>query len=207
MKHFRFTTPFFINAVNTPWLVMGYFILACFAVSACVPTLIAGAAAAGGIVVYDQRDLKTIREDNRIRYEINYQFRNDPLFKNSHLVVSSFNHVVLLVGQAPLAAIRVKAEELAKTQPNITRVYNEITIENPTSDLTRASDTWITTKIKSAMLVEKGLQSGAIKVVTENGVVFLMGRVSKKQANRAVNIARRVNGVQKVVRVFDIVAF
>ena len=87
--------------------------------------------------------------------------------------------------------------------PDVTKVYNEIAVKGPTSSLSRASDSWITTKIKTQMLATKGLQSGSIKVVTENGAVYLMGMVSREQADTSVNIARQVTGVQKVVKIFQ----
>jgi osmotically-inducible protein OsmY len=171
----------------------------------CVPLVAigAGAAATSGLVVYDQRDMNTIRDDNKIRNNIARQIRRDKTFKGSHIVLTSFNHVVLLAGQTPLPKLRIQAETIAKNQPLVTKVYNEIIIENPTTELTRASDGWVTTKVKTHMLAEKGLHSGAIKVLTENGTVFLMGRVNREQARIAVEIARRVGGVQKVVKAFD----
>jgi osmotically-inducible protein OsmY len=111
--------------------------------------------------------------------------------------------VVLLTGEANTPEIRQQAEEAAHTVADITQVYNQLTIQGPSSSLSRTSDSWITTKIKTQMLATKGLQSGTIKVVTENGAVYLMGIVSRDQADTSVNIARQVSGVQKVVKIFQ----
>jgi osmotically-inducible protein OsmY len=86
---------------------------------------------------------------------------------------------------------------------NVSRVYNEITVEAPTSSWQRSHDAWITTKIKTEMLAKPGLHSTQIKVITENDVVYLMGVLSERQATIAINVARQVDGVIKVVKVFE----
>lgn len=125
------------------------------------------------------------------------------LRNDSHIEVTVFNHVVLLTGETPEAAWRQEADEIARSVNGVDKVYNQISIQGPTSSLTRTSDTWITTKVKSQMLATPNLKSGSIKVVTENGVVYLMGIVSREQADTAVEIARQVSGVQKVVKIFQ----
>src|SRR5207248_1056084 len=100
------------------------------------------------------------------------------------------------------ASIRQEAEDIVRSVPEIKRIYNQITIKGPASSLTQASDSWITAKIKTEMLATKGLQSGTIKVVTENGTVYLMGTVNRDQADVAVDIARQVQGVQRVKEIF-----
>ena len=162
----------------------------------------AGAAAIG--VVYDHRTLQKALQDTQIANKITDKMRAIPeLHDDSHIEVTVFNRVVLLSGQTPNPAWRQQAEEIAKSEPNVTRVYNQLTIQGPTSPLTRTSDSWITTKIKSQMLATEDLKSGSIKVVTENGVVFLMGMVKREQADIAVDIARQVSGVQKVIKIFQ----
>ncbi len=168
----------------------------------CVGAFVAGAAA-GGAVIYDRRNLKTLAQDVKLSAAVSRAIHRDREFRGSHIVTSSYHSVLLLAGQTPKDTLRVKAEQIAKAQPRVKRIYNEITINSPTSPLTRTSDSWITTKVKTEMLARKGLKSGAVKVITENGVVFLMGEVSPKQADLAVGVARDVSGVQKVVKVFD----
>lgn len=170
----------------------------------CVAAFIAGATA-GGLVVYDQRSFEMINTDNTIRHKGQVWLAKDPVFKGSHITLSSFNRIVLLTGQTPKASVRVTAEKLAHSIPNVKRVYNEITIGQPTSIAQRTMDTWITTAIKTQMLTKKGLRSGSIKVITENSTVFLMGKVTHDQANIAVDIARRTDDVRKVVKVFQYV--
>lgn len=170
---------------------------------ACVPVFIAGAAM-GGAAVYDRNGLRAFAQDlnigDRIRNHLPVIAAQYP---RSHVVVAVFNHVVLLTGQTPSEDMRNQVEQLARNTPQVDRVFNEITISGPTSPLTRSSDAWITTKVRGAMLGLKGLKSTQFKVVTENGVVYLMGVVTRDQADLAVQSARQVTGVQKVVKVFE----
>ena len=173
----------------------------------CVPAaLVAGAAggAVGGAIVYDKRGIKTMVSDQNISQQASSKIYNDTeLRTQAHIVVTSFNRIVLVVGQAPTAELRDRAIALVQSVPNVRRVYNEITIEPPTSASQRAEDTWITTKAKSEMLARKGLQSTQIKVLTENGVVYLMGVVTPSQGDLAADVVRRVSGVQQVVKLFE----
>jgi osmotically-inducible protein OsmY len=169
--------------------------------------LFAAGAAAGAVaiaVVYDHRTIEKTVEDNKIATKVSDKIKGVPaLHDDSHINVNAFNGVVLLTGETPQTAWRQQAEDLARSVTGVTQVYNQISIEGPTSTFNRTGDTWITTKINSMMLAEKGLKSGSIKVITENGVVYLMGIVSHEQADLAVEIARQVSGVQKVVKVFQ----
>jgi osmotically-inducible protein OsmY len=170
----------------------------------CIFVVGAAAGAAAIAVVYDHRSIKYTLQDTSISNEIADKINAVPALRNdSHIEVTVFNQVVLLTGETPKPEWRQQAEEFAKSTPKVDRVYNQITIQGPTSSLTRTSDSWITTKIRSEMLAKKDLKSSSIKMVTENGVVFLMGIVTRQQADTAVDIARQVTGVQKVVKIFQ----
>ena len=175
------------------------FLLLSTLLTGCIAVVVAGAA---GMVVYDRRSVSMIESDARIFYVVNKTIMSDPRFRNSHIVVSSFNQVVLLVGQTSAASLRTVAEKIARTTPNVERVYNEITIQPSLPIAERSQDSWITGQVRTKMLTKKGLESGSIRVVTENGVVYLLGVVTHEQANFAVDVARQVNGVSKVVKVF-----
>jgi osmotically-inducible protein OsmY len=179
------------------------FLLA-FSLQGCIFVAGAAAGAAGIAVVYDHRKLEKILQDQKITNSIIDKIKKNPTSDDTHIDVTCFNQVVLLTGQTPTAALKQKIENLARSVPNINKLYNVISIKGPTSSLTRASDSWITTKIKTEMLATKDLQSGSIKVVTENGNVYLMGIVSEKQAIMTVDIARKVSGVQKVIKIFQL---
>lgn len=166
----------------------------------CVVAVVAGAAAG---MVYDRRSVTTMEADARIFHIVHKNIVTDPQFRDSRILVSSFNRVVLLVGQTPTASLRVVAEKVAQSTPGVKRVYDEITVERPIPISQRTKDSWITSQVRSNMLAKKGLESGSIRVVTENGVVYLMGIVSAEQGTLSVDVARRVNGVKKVVKIFQ----
>ncbi|KTD19549.1 BON domain-containing protein [Legionella londiniensis] len=168
--------------------------------SSCVALVAAGAA--GGLIVYDKRSVPMIERDARIFYVLRKAIVANPKFYDSHIVISSFNQIVLLAGQTPSASLRVLAEKIAKETPNVERVYNEITIGRPVSLTQRSQDSWITGQVRAQMIAKKGLESGSIRVVTENNVVYLIGIATKEQANLAVDVARKVPEVQKVVKIF-----
>ncbi len=169
----------------------------------CIFVAGAAAGAAGVAVVYDHRKLENILKDQQITKKISDQIMaNQALSENNHIEVTTFNQVVLLTGETSTADERQQVEAIARANPDVTKIYNELTVKGATSSLTRASDSWITTKIKTEMLATEDLQSGTIKVVTENGTVYLMGIVNRSQADMAVDIARKVSGVQKVVKIF-----
>lgn len=179
-------------------LAMALTLQACFFVAG------AAAGAAGVAVVYDHRKLEKIVQDQKVVNAAASKINAIPeLTEDSHINITCFNQILLLTGETTTPALREQAEDAVRSVPNVKRVYNEITIKGPTSSLTRASDSWITAKIKTQMLATKGLQSSTIKVVTENGTVYLLGIVTHKQAEMGVEIARQISGVQKVVRIFQ----
>lgn len=172
----------------------------CFLLTSCVALLAAGTA--GGLVVYDHRNVVMIEKDARIFHVIHTKIVKNPAFRDSHINVTSFNQVVLLTGQVPSSSLKVMAEKIAHNTPNVQRVYNEIEIKPPTSFSTRSQDSWITSQVRTKMLLKKGLASGSIRVVTEDGVVYLMGITTRDQAQLATDVARQINGVRKVVKAF-----
>lgn len=176
-------------------------VLGSLCLSACVAAVMVGAAA--GMVVYDKRSMHMIEYDTRLFHDVHKAIVSDKAFDDSRIVVSSFNRTILLTGQTPSAKLRPKAVNIAQSIKGVRRVYDQITIGDPIPISQRSKDTWITGQIKGAMMAKKGLSSGSIKVVTENGAVYLMGKVTHDQANLAVDAARRIDGVRKVIKVFQ----
>ena len=127
----------------------------------------------------------------------------DPGFADAHVIVIGFNGTVLLAGQVPDEKLRSKAADVVKELFGVKRIYNEISVAGNTSAMVRSSDTWITAKIKTALITSSEIQSLRIKVVTENGIAYLMGLVTKAEAERVVDVTSSVYGVQKVVRLFE----
>lgn len=149
------------------------------------------------------QSMELMGDDIAIKHRINSAISNDPAFQNSHIVVTSFNRNVLLVGQTNNPRLKMRAQNFAARIPQVNRIYNEITVRGVTSALTRSSDTWITTKVKSDLIAKMGPDANRIKVVTENGTVYLLGTLSRAEAKQAANVARRLGGVQRVVQLFE----
>lgn len=121
----------------------------------------------------------------------------------SHIVVTSYNGVVLLAGQTPRAELKALAERAALRVTGIKRVQNELQIAQPSTALARSADAMLTTRIKAAMLADPTIPSSQIKIVTENGMVFLMGIVTRAEAARATSLVQATGGVQRIVRLFE----
>jgi osmotically-inducible protein OsmY len=169
--------------------------------SACAP-LIVGGAVMTGVVATDRRTTGTLVEDESIELKVASAVRQE-MGDRIHLNVTSFNRQVLLSGEVRTAADKERAEKLAQSQENVTSVVNDLAVM-PVSTLTqRSRDTVITGRVKAAFVDAKDLQVNAFKVVTERGIVYLMGRVTAREAKRATDIARGMSGVTKVVRVFE----
>lgn len=157
-----------------------------------------------GFTSYDKRSLKTTADDQAITQHAEMKLYGDrTIDENAHIIVASFNYNVLLAGQAPTPELRTKATDLVQSIPKIKRIYNEITISQPTSAFTRSQDAWTTAKVKATLMTRAGLDTTKIKVITENGVVYLLGIVTHAQADRAVAVARQVTGVKRVVKLFE----
>lgn len=171
---------------------------------ACAPMVVGGAAATGTAVAIDRRTAGTMVDDQAVELKTLDAILSDKdLYEQTHISSTSFNGLVLLTGQAPRAELRERAERIVSAYPEVRRVVNEITLSAPNSIMTRTSDTWITTKVKTLMFAEKNFNANNVKVVTENGTVYLMGLVRRAESDKAVAIARQVKGVQRVVKVFE----
>lgn len=119
------------------------------------------------------------------------------------IAVHSYNAVVLLVGQVPNAELRSLAGDTVSKLHSVRQVHNELEVEAPIAFTTRTNDTWLTTKVKSKLYASRDVEGGRVKVVTENGSVYLMGLVSRAEADRITDIVRHTGGVKRVVRVFE----
>ena len=169
--------------------------------SGCAP-LVVGGAVMTGVVASDRRTAGTQLEDETIELKVSNAIAQN-LGANIHLNVTSYNRQVLLTGEVVTASDRERAEKVAQSQENVKGLINDLAVMAPSSLTQRTKDTVITSQIKAAFIDAKDLQSNSIKVVTERGIVYLMGRVTQREAKRATDIARGVGGVAKVVRVFD----
>ncbi|MEE2893476.1 MAG: BON domain-containing protein [Pseudomonadota bacterium] len=124
---------------------------------------------------------------------------------DSHIRVTSFNGIVLLTGQVRAQPLKRQAEEVTMQLRNVRRVYNELEVAGPTSLLARSGDAWVNNKVKARLIANESAPGRDIRVVTENGVVYLMGLIRRNDADAAAEIARNTGGVVKVVRMFEYV--
>lgn len=172
--------------------------------NACVPVAVLAGASAVGVIIYDKRSFNQQTTDSNITLTAQARIDNNSrLAKTSHITITCFNGIVLMLGQAQSNALRQQAEHVIHTIPHIKHIYNEVQISGASSDIAHANDTWITTKVKAHMLLKAHLRATQIKVITSSGTVYLMGIVSRKQGDLAANVARQVPGVVRVVKVFE----
>lgn len=189
--------------MNNPALIILVFILALL--QGCAAVMVGGAAT-GANVAHDRRTTGTFIEDEAIELKSLKALYNDKgINSQTHLNVTSFNTIVLLTGEAPTEELRKRVREIVRNIDKVTHVHDEITIAGPSSLMSRSGDTIITTKVKSKLIMEKNLDGTHVKVVTENGVVYLMGLVTREDGEKATEIARQTGGVQKVVKLFQYV--
>ena len=164
----------------------------------------AAGSGAAAIATLDRRTAGTIIEDQTIELKAYDSIRtNEELAKKTHINITSYNTAVLITGESPLDEMRQEVISLVTAVEKVTHVYNEITIAAPSSMVSRSSDVYITTKVKTKLFADKILNGLIIKIVTEKGVVYLMGIVNHQEAEIATNIARETGGVQKVVKLFQ----
>ena len=169
--------------------------------TACFPVVVGGAAA-GGLMAADRRTAGAYVDDEAIEIKAERNI-DEELGDKIHVNVTSYNRNVLITGEAIDEAAKVKAESIAKSVANVRGVTNELVISAASSRMERNNDAYITTKVKARMLTEHRFPVNYVKVVTEDSVVYLMGIVTHKEADDAVEIARGTDGVQKVVKVFE----
>ena len=169
------------------------------------PLLVGGAMAGGAMSFTDRRTTGTQLEDETIELKSVGRLR-EVLGDRSHVNVTSFNRLVLITGETPTEADRVAAEKAVAQIENVRATLNELAVGGNSAMTARANDTLVTSKVKASYLDAKDLQSNAIKVVTERGIVFLMGRVTERESTRAGEIARGVGGVARVVKVFEVIS-
>lgn len=171
------------------------------ALSGCVAVAVGGAAATGVMMAEDRRTVGTITEDQGI--ELKTANRIEEKVKDGHINVTSYNRAVLLTGEVPTEAAKSDAERIARAVDNVRSVFNELQVSGNTSLQARTNDSVLTSKVK-ARFVDNGKFSPLhVKVVTENGVVYLLGLVKRQEATDATEVARTTGGVRKVVRVFE----
>ncbi len=175
------------------------------ALSGCAPLVIGGAAVGTALMATDRRTSGAQIDDEAIELRSAARLR-EAFGDRAHVSVTSYNRQVLLTGEVPSEAARAQAEQIVARVDNVRAVVNELAVMPPTTLPQRSSDALVTGKVRASFVDASDLQANAFKVVTERGTVYLMGRVTPREAERGTQIARQVGGVLKVVRIFEIVS-
>ena len=172
----------------------------------CVGVLLAGGATTGVVVAKDRRTVTAQVDDQKIELNARHDLseRTD-ISRISHISINSNNGIVLLVGQTPHQKYSDEVRAMVERQEGVRKIYNEIKIEEPIGYDIRSNDSWITSKVRTMLIAEKHFDSSHVKVITEDSQIFLMGLVTHDEGELAVEIARNVSGVEKVIRVFEYV--
>ena len=174
--------------------------------SACVgPLLVGGAMVGGTLVAVDRRTSGAQLDDEAIELRAANQIRSN-LGTRVRASVTSYNRQVLLTGEVPNLQDKQRVEDVVKSVENVSLVVNELAVLNSPSLMDRSADALLTGRIKAMLLDARDLQSNAFKVVTERNTVYLMGRVTQREADRATEVVRATPGVQKVVRLLEIIS-
>ena len=172
--------------------------------SACAPLLVGGAVVGTSMVVTDRRTSGTQLEDQAIELKAQTRVR-EAVGERGHVNITSYNRTVLLTGEVAADVDKAAVEQAVAKVEGVRTVVNELSVMGSASIASRSSDAVLTSKVKASYIDAKDVFANAIKVTTERGVVYLMGRVTEREANRASDIARGVAGVQKVVKVFEVI--
>ena len=167
----------------------------------CAAAVVGGAAATGYMVAEDRRTMGTMTEDEGIEQKASSRIGDK--IKDAHINVTSYNRAVLLTGEVPSDAAKADAERIARAVENVRSVFNELQVSGNTSMQARTNDSVLTSKVKGRFVDSGKFNALHVKVITENGVVYLLGLVKKHEAADATEIARTTGGVRKVVRVFE----
>jgi osmotically-inducible protein OsmY len=185
-----------------------YWVLAIFGLNflaACAPLIVGGAVLGGTLVATDRRTSGAQLEDEGIELRSINRIR-DAVQDRAHVNVNSYNRQVLLTGEVPTEADKQRVQEIVSRVENVRSIVNELGVLGNTTLAARSSDALITGRVKASFVDAKDLYANAFEITTERGTIYLMGRVTQREANRATEIASTTPGVQRVVRVLEIIS-
>lgn len=186
------------------WFAVGLLLASTAMLQGCVEAVIVGGVAVGVMMAADRRQTEVMLADQGIEFSAGSKI-DEALKGQGHINVTSYNYAVLLTGEVPTAQAKADAEKAASEVPKVRTVVNELQIAGTSSAASRSNDAYITSKVKSNFLGNGKFKPTDIKVVTEASVVYLLGLVTREEADAATEVARGTGGVQKVVRVFEYV--
>jgi osmotically-inducible protein OsmY len=177
-------------------------LLAVFMLEGCVEAVIVGGAATGAFVAADRRQAEVVAGDERVGLTALSRI-GDRFGDKVHVNVTSYNYNVLLTGEVPDAKAKSEIEKIVLQIPQVKGAVNDLEVAGPATMTSRGNDTYLTGRVKGAFVTENKFHANHVKVVTESAVVYLLGLVTRKEADDATVIARSTSGVKKVVRVFE----
>ncbi|WP_100656657.1 BON domain-containing protein [Alteromonas flava] len=173
--------------------------------SGCTILAVGAAGTVAAVSANDRRTVGTQLDDTTIQGRVAFQLAQvEALREQANIQVNVYNSVVLLTGQAPTEALRQMAIDATQKVENISKIHNQIRVGQPIGATTQANDIWLANKIRAKFITDERVPTLNVSVIAENGEIFLMGRLSTLEANAAVDIARNVDGVNKVIRAFDL---
>ena len=169
----------------------------------CATAIITGAAT-GVSIVHDRRTTGAVIDDQGVEFKAALAiFNNKDIYEQSHINVTSYNGIILITGETLTEQLKRQVYDLVRVIPKVRTIHNELIIAAPSSLPSRSSDAWITSKVKAKITSDRQIDPFYIKVVTEHGVVYLMGIVNQSESDRAVGITSNSAGVQRVVKMFE----
>lgn len=179
-------------------------LIASTTLAGCAALLVGGAVVGGSLIATDRRTSGTQIEDQSIELKSNTRVR-EILGNRGHVNVTSYNRMVLLSGEVPTDADKAAIEQSVAKVDGVRTTVNELAVMTASSLSNRSNDALVTSKVKATLVDAGDISATAFKVVTERGTVFLMGRVTEREAERATDLTRSISGVQKVVRVLEVI--
>ena len=168
--------------------------------SGCVAAVVGGAGTAA-VIGEDRRTVGTVTEDQGIEFKAEGRIRDK--YKDAHINLTSYSRMVLITGEVPDAATKADVEKIVRAVENVRGIYNEVAVGAISPLSARTNDSFVTSKVKARFVDQRKFNAIHVKVVTEAGVVYLLGLVKHKEADDAVEIARTTSGVQRVVKLFE----
>ncbi|MTC58833.1 divisome-associated lipoprotein YraP [Providencia rustigianii] len=169
----------------------------------CIGAAVVGTAAVATKSVSDPRSVGQQVDDGTLEARVSGQLNKDKdITSKARIVATAYKGQVLLTGQSPDMAWAERAKQIASKVDGTTAVYNEVRQGEPVDLGTASKDTWLTTKVKSKILTSDGVKSGSVKVITENGEVFLLGVLTRQEGDAAAKIASETDGVRRVTTAF-----
>ena len=186
------------------WLSCGLLLSGLLSLTACFPPVMGGAVV-GGMVATDRRTSGTVLEDQGIELRAKARI-NENVGERVHVNVLSYNRQVLLTGEVPTAQDKQLVEKIVARVDNVTNIVNDLAVMGNASLAQRSSDTLVTGRVKAALIDSQDLHANAFKIITERGATYMMGRVTQREAKRGTEVVSAVPGVQRVVRLLEIIS-